>query len=91
MQLLYFDVDQKTLADHALRRSIISATFWACAHYLLFVCTAITGSGVAMACAVAGDAGDFPEPERRRWYDPPLPHACVRHCIRCPHDTHCAL
>ena len=67
-QLLYFDVDPKALDDHASRRSVFTGIPFDIAHIVMFTAAAITGSGIAMACAIAGDAASYNDDNRARWY-----------------------
>lgn len=52
----------------AARRSLFTAFPWSLSHIALFTASAITGSGIAMACAQAGNAADYENPDRARWY-----------------------
>ena len=51
----------------ACRRSLFTAFPWSLSHIALFTASAITGSGIAMACAQAGDAADYENADRTRW------------------------
>jgi len=83
---LYFDVDPKASDDHAIRRSLYTALPWDITHVVLFTAAAITGSGIAMSCAIAGDAASYNDDNRARWYVE-LPVNAWLHVMQHAHPT----
>jgi len=66
LKLLYFDVDTKTLNEHALRWRAVAGVFWAMVQPIFLCSLAIIGSGLEMMCEnelqLTFDA------DRARWY-----------------------